>query len=1082
MLIQLTSRSLPTYLLVALLCVSYPRVDALSQTREQREVVSQANIQSNQILSQEQARAEAMRLDEQANKLYEQGKFDAAIELAERARVLFERAFGPDHLELADLLKSLARLYRVKRDYARAELLLKRSLRIREQSLQPDHPDIAIELRALASIYDEERDYARAEPMYRRSLGIFERALGPDDPMVDDVLVRLAWLYFINDDFSRAEPVAQRLVSLRERKLGPNDPDTAGALSGLASLYAEKGDFARALPVLQRTLGIHERAFAQDHLQIGRLLVNLAMLYEYKGDYAEAETAAQRALRIFEKGLGPKHNDVGTPLLHLGGLYAAKGDIAQAVRFLSRANDILEHNIAPILATGSENHKRRHLENYAFFSNEIVSFHASSARNNLEAARLALTRVLRHKGRALDAMADQIGALRSRLAPQDRVLLDELSKVYSQIATLTIRESGQSDPLRYQAEVGRLEAKKDQLESEVGSRSMEFREQSLAVTLERVLRAIPKGAALVELVSYKPDELLRQPAIRKKQQEPRYMAYVLRREGEPTFVGLGVGAPINQAVTRLRASLADPERTDVKQAARALDELVMRPVRKLLGETRMVLLSPDSQLNLVPFAALVDEQGRYLVENYTFTYLTSGRDLLRLDAQAQSRQQPVVLANPTFDFGVTTDERNIAGPDVSKGRRSIDFKTLNLSPLTGTAQEAAAIKTIVPSAQMLTERRATEAALKHVAGPRFLHIATHGFFLKDQLVQIAHPARRITMPEVPQAIQGENPLLRSGLVLAGASKGQSGAGEDGVLTALEAAGLDLWGTKLVVLSACDTGVGQVLNGEGVYGLRRALVLAGAESQLMSLWQVSDRATRDLMIDYYGRLERGEGRTEALRAAQLQMLAGNKQGEQAAERRIGAPRTNVANYEHPYYWASFIPIGDWRPINKPSQGLNKASSATLKIPQPAINTKSVASEPAVEELTAMANVSYDKGDFAAAASFYQRSLALRPDNVEVRADLGNTYFYQPSPDYNAAIAEYRKALKIAPKDERVWYNLAVASLRKKSELTARDAFNQLAEINPAYAGLESLRLALASLVASGKPATQFEELRVLPFHR
>ena len=162
----------------------------------------------------------------------------------------------------------------------------------------------------------------------------------------------------------------------------------------------------------------------------------------------------------------------------------------------------------------------------------------------------------------------------------------------------------------------------------------------------------------------------------------------------------------------------------------------------------------------------------------------------------------------------------------------------------------------------------------------------------------------------------ENPLLRSGLALAGVNQHQSGAGEDGVLTALEAAGLDLWGTKLVVLSACETGLGEVKNGEGVYGLRRALVLAGSESQVMSLWQVSDAATRDLMAAYYQRLQAGEGRTEALRKVQLVMI---KSGAQSAT--LGQARgtekgqsTQSEDRSHPFYWASFIQSGDWRNLD------------------------------------------------------------------------------------------------------------------------------------------------------------------------
>jgi CHAT domain-containing protein len=141
---------------------------------------------------------------------------------------------------------------------------------------------------------------------------------------------------------------------------------------------------------------------------------------------------------------------------------------------------------------------------------------------------------------------------------------------------------------------------------------------------------------------------------------------------------------------------------------------------------------------------------------------------------------------------------------------------------------------------------------------------------------------------------GENPLLRSGIALAGANERHSGANEDGILTALEVAQLDLHGTELVVLSACDSGIGDVQNGEGVYGLRRALVLAGAQTQVTSLWKVSDEATRTLMVDFYQRLLKGEGRSAALRHAQLAMLANPE-------------------LAHPYYWASFVPIGNWAPL-------------------------------------------------------------------------------------------------------------------------------------------------------------------------
>jgi len=200
---------------------------------------------------------------------------------------------------------------------------------------------------------------------------------------------------------------------------------------------------------------------------------------------------------------------------------------------------------------------------------------------------------------------------------------------------------------------------------------------------------------------------------------------------------------------------------------------------------------------------------------------------------------------------------------------------------------------LLPHAKALTGEQSTEKALKQTSGPNILHIATHGFFLKDIGAATADTRGLGLLGEGPTTIPAarlENPLLRSGLALAGANQRKSGD-DDGVLTAMEGAALDLWGTKLVVLSACNTGVGEVKNGDGVYGLRRALVLAGSESQVMSRWSVSDKGTRELMVAYYTALRQGQGRSEALRGVQLSML-------KSKERR------------HPYYWASFIQSGEW----------------------------------------------------------------------------------------------------------------------------------------------------------------------------
>jgi CHAT domain-containing protein len=573
------------------------------------------------------------------------------------------------------------------------------------------------------------------------------------------------------------------------------------------------------------------------------------------------------------------------------------------------------------------------------------------------------------------------------------LLFDRLKEARSQLASVKLKDSGGAD----RRQVKDLEDEVDKLEGELSARSVPFRDQVQPVTIAAIQAALPAESVLVEFALFRPRELKT-----RKRLTPRYHAFVLPAQGQPKWVDLGESANVDRAVDIWREALRDPNRTDVKLLARAVDEKVMRPVRALLGETRRLLIAPDSRLNLIPFAALVDEQNQYLIERYSISYLTSGRDLLRLQSPPQpSRGGPLVVANPDFGRFATIAMRTDRG--VGKARAQLDPTQIFFQPLPGTEDEALAIKALLPKASVLRREQATETALKQASGPRILHIATHGFFLDNQdaapveddplrlgatgttavldsaqenpyTVQLeATPefetaqekvkglrtrglnayvvksevkgkgtffrlrsgnfrtqaeAQKygadlqekgvvsdffVTRYEPPQrglleqassvnepvsdlrlskfATKVEDPLLRSGLALAGANQGKSGE-DDGVLTALEAAYLDLLGTKLVVLSACDTGVGEVKKGEGVQGLRRALVLAGSESQVMSLWPVSDEAAKDLMIPYYKALQQGEGRSEGLRQVQLRMLRGRK------------------DQRHPFYWAAFIQSGEW----------------------------------------------------------------------------------------------------------------------------------------------------------------------------
>ncbi len=856
------------------------------------------------------------------------GEYAKAEPLYRRALEIREKALGPNHPDVARSLNNLATIYRDRNDNARAEPLYQRALGIVEKVLGPDHPDAATFTNNLAEIYWKRGDYEKAETLYQRVLEIREKPFGPDHPDVASSIHNLAVLYWERGDYTKAEPFFQRALQIRERSLGPNHRDVAHSLNGLAALYWEMGDDKKAEPLYQRALEISEKALGSDDPAVAQSLYNLALLYRTRGDYAKAELLNQRALMISEKALGAEHPEVAGSLHSLGALYwlkgdytkaeplfqraltireksptpghpdvasflssmallyAAKGEQAQAVATQLRANAVSEHNIIRNLAAGSERQKLAYLDLLSKQSNQSLSLHVQSAPTDPRAVRMALTTLFQRKGRSLDAMSNTFAQLRRHTNAQDQALFAQLTETVSQIANVTFKGPDSKNPVAYREQLKQLEEQKEKIEAELSQRSDEFREQTKPITLESIQAAIPIGSALIEIGAYAPVDVKLG-----KRGNPRYVAYILLPHGDPRWVDLGEAEPIDQAVAEFRNTLHSSKSTNVKALARRLDEKVMRPVRKLLGQMRNVLLSPDGSLNLVPFAALVDEQNRYLVERYSFTYLTSGRDLLRFRPDAQIAKAPVIVADP--DFGERPSDRKTAS---STG--ILDLRQAYFSPLSGTAEEAKALKMILPQATVLTRDQATEAALKQVASPGVLHIATHGFFLADAVENPSEAERRRKLLQHTGGLASlgarlENPLLRSGLGLSGANLRRSGPNQedDGILTAMEVAGLNLWGTKLVVLSACETGVGEVRTGEGVYGLRRALVLAGAETQVMSLWPVSDRGTRDLMIGYYKALQAGQGRSEAMRQVQLRMLKD--------------PRRR-----HPFYWASFIVSGEW----------------------------------------------------------------------------------------------------------------------------------------------------------------------------
>ena len=826
-----------------------------------------------------------------------------------RALAIREKAFGPDHISVAAILNGLGLFYKDRGEYAKAQTAFQRALDIREKWLEPDHILIAGILNSLADIAHVTGQNTRAEALYKREVEIYEKAFGPEHPTVAQALSNFAGSY---SDLQKAEPLYLRALAISEKALGVDHPDVGQILYNLAVLYSSENQLSRAEDFCLRSQAILEKSLGSEHQLVSDSLNLLAVIYKMTGDYAKSESLYLRSIAIREKTQGSYHPGLAGTLANLANMYAVKGDMEKAISTQARANDIFEYNIRLNLSAGSEEQKLTYLGLLADIEDQTIMLHLQNAPNSSAAAKLAADTVLQRKGRVLDATANSFEALRRRSSPQDQQVLDQLNDTTKKLAQLVFEGPQKTSGAEHDQQIRALEEQRENLEREVSKRSAGLYQQTQPVTVTQIQALLPSDAALLEFATYRPispkayefvtDRQLDPTAVG----EPRYVAYVVRALGAVHGIDLGSKKEIDGRVFAFRQALRDPQRNDVQRLARGVDEEIMKPVRALVGDAARLLISPEGDLDLIPFEALTDEQGQYLIEKYSISYLTTGRDVLRLQVARDSRTGPLILADPNYGEPRPVQQATMAAektrlqPATLARRRGIttadDLSMVYFPPLTGTAQEARSIKSVFPEATVLTGRQATKQALEQANAPRILHIATHGFFLKDETERTLEKARTapgMATRSIKANVSIKNPLLRSGLALSGANL--STGHDNGILTALEASNLKLWGTKLVVLSACDTGVGAVRNGEGVFGLRRAFFLAGTETLVMSLWPVSDYTTHELMTSYYTGLNQGLGRGEALRQTKLAMLKRNRR-------------------RHPFYWASFIQAGEWAPLD------------------------------------------------------------------------------------------------------------------------------------------------------------------------
>ncbi len=871
-----------------------------------------------------------------ANLLQTTGEFEAARPLYERAVAIRERALGFQHPKVAQTLNNLASLLTVLGDYPAALTVAERSLAIKEATFGPENPQVAASLTNLADIYDQTGDRERARQMFERAAAIWEKALGADNPLVGVALNNLAEQFRRSGQIEEARPLFQRVIAIWEKAYGADHERLALALSNYGLLLEAAGELPAAQTYLERATAIREKALGAEHPDFAESLGNIGDVLSARGEFEQALPLFDRASAIGRQTLGAGHPFLARAELGRARALAFRDLSDRAFDGALEAERIGRDHLRLTGRSLAEEHALRYAAERPLGLDLALSL--AVERPERVPTRTLFDALVRSRAVVLDEMAARHRSVSGAASPEVARLAESLAGLRSRLANMTVRGIGELEPEAYRALLDRTREEKERAERALGAASAGFalEQQRSRVGLDEVATALPPRSAIVAFAVYGHQSLPRPPAAGAAPVAPvaptkpvSSIAAVILATGKaaPAVVRLGTVEEIDAFVRRWKREASEGEssiRRTPEEAEAAYREVggelrraIWDPIAARLSDIDRVFLVPDGSLNLVSFASLPTGENGYLVESGpTLHYLSAERDLVPAAAPPRPGTGLFAIGGPDYDGGApSTDVEVSRAVSGTRSAGCASFSSLSFDPLPAAEREASEIVALwneasaakadgVVAPVYLHGAAATEGAFKRsVSGHRVLHLATHGFFLGGDCAVGAAGSRGLKIVAEKAAepvITGYvSPLLLSGLALAGANRRAtaSAADEDGVLTAEEIAGLDLSGVEWAVMSACDTGVGEIRAGEGVFGLRRAMQLAGVQTLVMSLWPVDDEATRDWMKRLYrARLMQGLDTAAAVREAGGSVVRARREAGQST---------------HPFYWAAFVAAGDWR---------------------------------------------------------------------------------------------------------------------------------------------------------------------------
>jgi tetratricopeptide (TPR) repeat protein len=850
------------------------------------------------------------------------GKYAEAEPIFLKSLRLKERVKGTNDLSLTNRLNNLANVYKTTGRFAEAEKLHFRALQIKRAHLPRDDVEIGVSLNNLANLYNEQGRLAEAEPLYKQALAIWTRQLGPEHLNVGVLNHNLGALYVAQQKYDQAEPLYQRALAIREKHQGADHPDVGLTLNNLGVLYFLQKKFDDSQALHRKNLAIQQARLGPDHPNVAEAWFNIALGEHGADQFEQAQRDYEEALRIWLAKYGEAHPRVKGTLSNLGALQARQGKWLAAGDWIDRSRHSARQHIASVLPHLSDRQQRDFLEGDRRHLHAALSLALASG-GEQKIVNCTAEWLLNSKGIGHAVLAERLLMTRDVGDERLKPVVTRLWEVRRCLVELNLSSAPAGKEQAHQALLHELEQREQELMRQLLDKNSGDR-LARWMTLAEMRQAIPDGAVFIDIARFQPFNFAAKREEAYPFGAPRYAAWISPAVGqrETTVVDLGPAEEIESAVAKVRQEIAGAVEANgalpqlgeeeaeklLNKSLAVVAERIWKPLAPRVQGAKRLIISPDGLLWLLPWGAIPIGDGRRLLEDFIPQFEVNGWDLAA-PGNSGTPQKPVIFADPDFNQSPAGTKRAIEAvfraPISDQSEPTRGFAPSHTLPgvarLPNTAVEAQAV---APSIERLTHLKpdlylgpyALERALKATTSPSLLLLSTHGFFLPDQEAALAGSLAEVEHGR-PTSADGqpvESPLLRCGLLFAGCNGKRPVAGDDGILTGMEIVGIDLRGADLVVLSACETGVGKVRNGEGVVGLRQAFQLAGARSVVATLWQVPDRDSSLIMNDFFANLADGQSKPEALRNAQLKRIAARRE-------RFGAA--------HPFYWGAWTLTGN-----------------------------------------------------------------------------------------------------------------------------------------------------------------------------